>query len=555
MAKEPTKQEEGKAEEIIRRLDKMKADRGTLDAHLQEVADRVLPRKAHVTETLIKGKKRKVNTELWNDTAIFANQYMASGLFAHLCSGRWFGLKAKRREVNESEDVKEWFLKVVRILLEELAVSNFNLEIYELLLDIGWCGTPCISVMPGTDTLLAFETYHISEYFIAENSKRKVDTNYRRFKYTARQAVQEWGVENLGKDVQDAYNSVEKKDRDKEFEFVHAVFPREEYDDFPAMKARQPIASLWIDVKSRKIVKEDGEYEMPKFSPRWVKCSGEVYGRSQGMFALPGIKLTNIADRTTSKGMEKQVDPPILAADDGFVGTVRTAPGSIMYYRKHLQGRDKPEPFLTGGRLDWAFLWMDKKEMNIKKAFFNDLFIMLAEQTKTQTAFEIAERIEEKHSMVIAPIGRLQSELFNGLIRRCINILGRAGRLPPVPYELVGQEYEIEYISKLALALKIIEVRSLTTGIDVMGPMLGAKPDMLDNWDTDEIARGVPERLGWPVDWVRGVGERDDIREERAALEQALQAAQMATEAAKAAPGISGKVEEGSVLAEMAGAV
>ena len=552
--KEPTKQEEDRATEIVRRYNKMKSDRGTLDMTLQEVSDRVLPRKAHITIEPVRGEKRKVSPELINDTAVFANQDMAAGLFAHLCSGRWFGLKARDKRFNESDNTKQWFMEVTRILLEELAISNFNNEINELLLDIGWCGTPDIGVFPGVETHLNFETYHISEYCIAQNSRKRVDTDFRKFKYTARQAVQEWGIKNVGKDVQDAYN--EPKKRDSEFEFIHAIFPREEYDDsYPAVKTRQPIASVWVDIKAKKIVKEDGYYEMPKFSPRWIKRSGDLYGRSQGMFALPTIKLLNQMDGDVVKAGQLQVGKPILAPDDGFIGKVRIAPRSILYYRKSLQGKDKPEVLDLGGRMDWAFTLLEKKETVVRKAFFNDLFVMLAEQTKTQTAYEIAERIEEKHSRIVAPIGRLQTELFNGLIRRCVGILGRAGRLPPVPPELVGQEYEIEYISKLALALRIIEVQALVKGMDVVAPFAELKPDMLDNYDTDKIARGVPERLGWPVDWLRDVEERDEIREERAAIEQALQAAQLATEAAKAAPGISGKVEEGSVLAEMAGAV
>ena len=535
---EPTKQEEDRAQEIIRRFNKLKGNRGTLDQTLQEVAERVLPRKSYVTTEQIKGKKR--DPRIYDSTAVFANQYMGSGLFAHLTppNQRWFGLKAKNKALNESEDVRRWFMQVTRILHEELAASNYNNEINELYLDIGWNGTPCLEVKQGKETLYNFKNHHISEYVIAENSDGVVDTVIRKFKYTARQAVQEWGIENLGEDVQDAYN--EPKDRDKEFEFIHCITPREEHSNsYPALKTRQPIASEWVDVKGKKMIKVDGYYEMPKMTPRWVKCSGDVYGRSQGMFALPDIKGANHTKKHTGIALEKAISPPILAPDDGFIGTVRTSANSIMYYRKSLQGKDKPMPFQDGARIDYAFEDLKETRTTIKKGFFNDLFVMLTEQTKTQTAYEIAQRIEEKHTLIVAPIGRLNSELNNGMIRRLIGIAGRAGRLPPVPPELVGQEYEIEYVSKLALALRILEVRSLTNGFDVMSPMLGASPDMMDNWDTDEIARGVPERLGWPEDWIRDKDERDEMREERVALEQAMQAAQLATEAAKAAPGIS----------------
>jgi hypothetical protein len=192
------------------------------------------------------------------------------------------------------------------------------------------------------------------------------------------------------------------------------------------------------------------------------------------------------------------------------------------------------------------------KKVVIKKAFYNDLFVMLQEQTKSQTAYEIAQRIEEKWSMIVAPVGRLNSELNNPMIRRMVGIAGRAGALPPAPPELIGQEYEIEYVSKLALALKLLEVRSLISGMDVMAPMIEVAPDMMDNYDTDEIARGVPERLGWSEDWLRDVDERDEIRRVRVLKAQQQEAQMMALEAAKAAPGVSKQVEDGSVLSEVA---
>ena len=93
--------EEDRARTICRRFDKAIGDRGTLDHHLQEVSERVLPRKSHVTQTMIKGKKR--DPRIYDSTAVFANQYMASGLYAHLTppNQRWFALKAKNPLLNK----------------------------------------------------------------------------------------------------------------------------------------------------------------------------------------------------------------------------------------------------------------------------------------------------------------------------------------------------------------------------------------------------------------------------------------------------------------------
>ena len=49
--------EQTRAERIIRRYDKLHGDRGTLDSHLQEVAERVIPRKSYVTTKRQEGSK------------------------------------------------------------------------------------------------------------------------------------------------------------------------------------------------------------------------------------------------------------------------------------------------------------------------------------------------------------------------------------------------------------------------------------------------------------------------------------------------------------------
>ena len=554
-----TKQQE-RAEDIIRRRDKIKSERGTWDSHAQEVAEYVVPRKSYVTVRRQEGQKTiTFNTELYDPTQVFANQNQAAGLISHLAppNSRWFMVKMKNEELNESEAVKVALAKLSTILHEEFAASNFYMQLNELMIDMGWAGMACMEPKAGRDTALNFKTHHISEFYIAENSDQKVDTVYYTFEYTARQALQEWGEKaKLSKCIKDALESTKKEEIDKKFEFVQELRPREEYDSIPAVGTRRKIASTFVAVKDKVIIDEDGFFEMPKLTPRWTKNSNEVNGRSQGMFALPWIKQLNTVSKDVTQARSLGLRPPILTPDDGFIGAIRSVPGAIWHYRKgYAQNANAIRTLPVNGDTKGA---LDEKKWlveNIQKAFYNDLFVMLAQQTKTQTAFEIAERIEEKHTMIVPPIGRLQSELFNGVVTRSIGVLGRSGRLQGIlPPELIDQEYEIQYISKLALALRILEVRSISATMEAVEQMGVRNPQIYDNFNDDKTTRGIAERFGMPPDMMHTIPEREDIREQRQAELEAQQAMEMALEAGKVIPP-SKEVEEGSPLAAMAEAV
>jgi len=529
--------QQAQAEEIIRRCDTMKGNRTTWESHWEEVAEYVAPRYGGITGVNTKGGKRM--EKVFDCTAIDANDIFAAGLFGHLCNGRWFLLK----DQNPGGEDAKWFSEASRVLLEEFAVSNFGQMIHEYFKKLGSLGTACLfeeEGEPGKPTL-NFREFNIKSYYILENSKGLVDTIYRRFSQSARQAVQEWGIENVGQAVQKSFNDHKKKD--EPFEFIHAVFPREERDDTKSDKENLAFASVYIAVKDKKIMEEGGYQELPFMVTRLDKESDEIYGRSPGMKMLPEIKLLNKIVKTTLKAAEKVVDPPLQVPDDGFISPFKTSPGGLMYYKAG--GNDRIEPLNTNGNIGLGLEMEDRRRESITKAFFVDLFLMLADK-KNMTATEVLERVEEKLLLLGPMLGRLQSELFNPLIDRTMGILLRAGKLPPVPEGI--EEYEIEYLGKLAIAMRLMEVKAMRDTIGYIAPFAEANPAVMDNFNQDKIVRGISDRLGIPADWLMTDEEVEGIRQARAQQEQM----QQMLEAADAVPKLGKAVEPGSPL-EMLG--
>ena len=92
--------------------------------------------------------------------------------------------------------------------------------------------------------------------------------------------------------------------------------------------------SCHVHEESGALLRESGFREFPYVVPRYLKSSSnEIYGRSPAMNALPDVKMLNTMSKTTIKAAQKQIDPPLMVPDDGFVLPVRTVPGGLNFYR------------------------------------------------------------------------------------------------------------------------------------------------------------------------------------------------------------------------------
>jgi len=154
--------------------------------------------------------------------------------------------------------------------------------------------------------------------------------------------------------------------------------------------------------------------------------------------------------------------------------------------------------------------------------------------------------------MLIHIIGRQQSGLCNPMIHREIGILGRAGKLPEPPAEIKDKEYRIEYLSRLALALKTLETEGFVKTMTELAPLGEAgRLDFLDNFDIDLITRDMSRNNGMPSTWLKDKEQRDKERQQRAQQAQAAAIADRVPDLAKAAKNLSQKPEDGSITQEI----
>jgi hypothetical protein len=186
---------------LLSRFDRLQGQRQNWETHWQEVADYMQPRKADVTKTRARGDKR--NELIFDSSPIQALELLAASLHGMLTnpSTPWFALRFKEDGMENEDEAKIWLESATEVMYTAFNRSNFQQEIFELYHDLITFGTAAMFIEEDDEDLIKFSTRHINEVFIAENDKGRVDTIYRRFKISARAAIQKFG-DNVSSDIQ-----------------------------------------------------------------------------------------------------------------------------------------------------------------------------------------------------------------------------------------------------------------------------------------------------------------------------------------------------------------
>jgi len=531
------------AKNLLKRFDRLKSQRQNWESHWQEVADYMQPRKADVTKSRSRGDKR---TELIFDSSPLQSvELLAASLHGMLTnpSTPWFSLRFKEEDMEFEDEAKEWLESATETMYAAFNKSNFQQEIFELYHDLITFGTAAMFIEEDDEDILKFSTRHINEIFIAENEKGRIDTVFRKFKLSARAAIQKFG------DVSVNIATIAKKDPYEEIEILHAVYPRSDFNPKKQDKQNMPFESVYLDASSGDELSVSGFREFPFVVPRYLKASHEIYGRSPAMTALPDVKMLNEMSKTTIKSAQKQVDPPLLVPDDGFILPVRTVPGGLNFYRAGT--RDRIEPLNIGANTPLGLNMEEQRRNSIRNAFYVNQLMM--QQGPQMTATEVIQRNEEKMRLLGPVLGRLQSELLKPLIDRAFALILRKNLFRPAPEFLAGKDIEIEYVSPLAKAQKSSELQSIMRAIEIMGSLSNVAP-VFDHINMDKLVRhladivGVPQKILKPQSELNA--ERQQAQAQQEQMMQMQQLQQVAEAGGKIAPLAKALPDEARAVAQ-----
>ena len=529
------------AEDILKRQEELAAARSNWDSLWAQIAERVLPR-----ADIFQGKNSTKGVERterqYDATPALALTRFAAALESMLTPPikKWHRIVVENERIMRRRENRLWLEMANDALFRfrYAPVANFGAQVHECYTSLGAFGTCTMFVDEIEGIGPRYKYIHLSEIFICENHQGIVDTFYRRFTLTARQAYQKFGEA-----LPDQIKARVEVAPDDSFEFVHAVYPNEDYGK--GALGRFDFRSCYVSVIGKQKLREGGYRTFPLPSARYELSPNEFYGRSPAMTVLPSIRMLNEMKRTAIRSAQLRAEPPIMTSDDGALTKFHVRPNAINHGAVDDQGRPKAVPFQTGGAPELTLEMMDQERRVINDANLVSLFQILVEGQREMTATEVIERAREKAALLAPAIGRVQTEFLGPLIDRELDILIAGSYIEEPPEDLRGAEFRVSYESPLLREMMAEDVTSIARFMNSLALIAEIDPKIYQGIDFQKLRQR----------YARGFNVPEDILLSDAAL-AALQEQEAAQRAAQAvteqAPGMAGALKNTMQAAKLA---
>jgi hypothetical protein len=535
-------------------------ERSSFMGHWRDLGDYILPRRPRMAITdRNRGDRR--NQKIIDSTATLAARTLRSGMMGGITSPArpWKRLTTPDPELAEYGAVKEW----LEIVDQRMSTVFLRSNLYNILPitygDLGVFGTAAVYMEEDFDNVIHAYSKPIGSYWIANDHKLKVRVFMEEYSMTVRQVIQAFGKRtrsgefdgsNLSQFVRDQYA---KGNYETWVDIAHVVQPNEEYDETKLESRFKKYTSCYYERGSSQLsnqnyvsgddenryLSEKGYDYFPILAPRWEITGEDVYGTDcPGMAALGDVKQLQTGEKRSAQAIEKMVNPPMTGPT-----VLRNQPSSILPGgTTWVDVREGQGGFRPAHEVRFSINELEMKQQQVRerisKAFYEDLFLMLAQSDRREiTAREVEERHEEKLLALGPVLESLNQDLLDPLIDNTFMIMMKQGLIPPPPEEIQGTDLKVEYISVMAQAQKLVGISGIERFSGFVGNLVNQTQDtsILDKVDMDQLVDEYSNAVGISPKIVRTDDEVAEIRQQKAETAQTAQTREALPELAKGA--------------------
>lgn len=448
--------------------------------------------------------KRSKWSNIINNTCRMAVRTQQAGMQSGLTnkSRPWFRLGLEDFDLNEYNPVREWLelgTKRMSTIFARSNMYNTSTTYYGV---GGVFGTAARLQLYDYEDVMRFDMLMTGRYWIGIDARKKVNRLFFSRQMTVSQMVEEFGP-NCPPGVLQAYD---KGDYFQDNRVMVGIFPNPYAAWAPngatllASNQKKFVSVHWVEGHDRPL-KTAGYDRFPAQVTRFETTDDEAYGIGFGHDALGDTKATQLKEREKAKGIQKMVNPPTSAPAEMRNGQfpISGLPGGVTY-RPPNTNADAIQPlYQVNLPLQYLFQDIQIDEQRVNRAFYADLFLMLAQSDRrNMTATEVAERHEEKLLALGPVIENLDNEFLDPTIERGFEIMMQNDLMPPPPPEIQGMTLKVEYISLLAQAQQQVGLGATERLLSFAGQLNAMFPDKMigDKIDADQAIDEYGQMLG-----------------------------------------------------------
>ena len=493
-------------EKIEKRIASARTDKASWESHLRECYRYLMPERNTIDKWTGGDKKDEY---VFDSTAIEALEDYATRMESEIVppNVQWMKLESGTMIAEEGKDkVNKMLEDSTNVLFDNINSSNFSSQIHETFLDVGVStGAIIVEEGDGIQSALNFRAVSLSELLIERSYRGIIETVWRDITVPASDIPEIWPKaeipDNIARLIQESPQT--------EVALIEGV-----------TKEKIGYESVLLYPEKKEVLYQEMLESSPWVVFRESTIPGESYGRGRGMRALRDIKTLNLMVEDHLKAASFAANPMWTAADDGVINpyTQIVEPGAVIAVGSNDNANPTLKPLMVGGdynvlQYDIRMLQDNIKQIMLSKPFGN------VEDSPVRTATEMSIRNADMAKSSIGASGRIQSELLERIIARCVYILKSAGKMPDIRVD--GKEVKIKFTSPAARSQ---DEHLLAAYGRFNEMMLGYDPQLvMQEMKLETFPGKIADILGLPADSKRSKMEKAEAQENAMKEQEAIQ--------------------------------
>lgn len=499
-------------QDATRRIEAARGNKQLWESTLRECYRYAMPER-NTIDKFSPGEEK--NLDVFDSTATDALEDYANKMESQLVppTVNWMMLESGTDIPEEQkEEIAKFLEDTTSVVFDHIRSSNFSSQVHESFLDLAIStGALIVEAGDGIQSSLNFRSVSLSNLILERSSKGTADTVWQDITVQAGDIKRMWPDAKLT----DGLIKIISEKPEEDVTFIEGTMLTDNgmYESvlmYPAEK----VYLIQVEVESSHWVVF-----------RETTISGEVYGRGRVMQVLPDIRMINAMKEDYLKALNLQANPIFLTMDDGVINNRNNQikPGTMAVVDSNDSRNPSISQLQVSGQIQLLEYEIRALQDVIRRKLLSKPFGNV-EETPVRTATEMSMRNAEAAQTQLGASGRIQSELLERLVSRCVYVLKGLGKI--AEFKVDGKEVGIKFTSPMAKQQDEAQLAIIGRFMETMAML---PPEVIESRvKIEDIPKEVADILGLPKSLMRSELEVQQKAQEQQQMMMAQQQAELA---------------------------